>query len=63
MENILFRLFDYQKFEKNNDLQKMIDTVHARYETREMSLEDMEWVNAAGPVDQAPDQAKLPEDR
>ncbi len=48
MEKKLFRLFDYQKFEANKDLQQIIDTVHARYQSRELSLEDMELINAAG---------------
>jgi hypothetical protein len=48
MDEKLFRLFDYQKFEANENLQQVIDTVHARYRVRELTLEDMEWVNAAG---------------
>jgi len=48
MEKKLFRLFDYQKFEGNEDLQQIIDTAHARCQARALSLEDMEWVNAAG---------------
>ena len=48
MEKKLFRLFDYQKFEGNADLQQIIDETHARLGARELSLDDMEWVNAAG---------------
>jgi hypothetical protein len=48
MEKKLFRMFDRQKFEANKDLQQIIDTVHARYDARELTLDDMEWVNAAG---------------
>ena len=48
MEKKLFRLFDYQKFEENTNLQQMIDETHARCRARSLSLEDMEWVNAAG---------------
>ena len=48
MEKKLFRLFDYQKFEANKDLQQIIDSTHARNRVRELTLEDMEWVNAAG---------------
>ena len=48
MEKKLFRLFDYQKFETNKDLQQIIDSAHARHQFRELTLEDMEWVNAAG---------------
>ena len=48
MEKKLFRLFDYQKFESNKDLQQIIDSTHTRNRVRELTLEDMEWVNAAG---------------
>ena len=48
MEKKLFRLFDYQKFERNVELQQMIDETHARCRTRALSLDEMEWVNAAG---------------
>ena len=48
MEKKLFRLFDYQKFEPNKDLQQMIDTEHARCQAKELTLDDMEWVSAAG---------------
>lgn len=48
MEKKLFRMFDRQKFEANKDLQQIIDIVHARYDARELTLDDMEWVNAAG---------------
>lgn len=48
MENKLFRLFDYQKFEGNEELQRIIDTTHARCRIKSLSLDDMEWVNAAG---------------
>ena len=48
MENKLKALFDYQKFEGNAALQSVIDSVHARYAARELSLDEMEFVNAAG---------------
>ena len=48
MENKLFRLFDYQKFEGNNALQQIIDSTHARCQAKELNLNEMEWVNAAG---------------
>ena len=51
MENKLRKLFDFQKFEGNASLQSVIDDVHARYARRELSMEDMEWVNAAGNID------------
>jgi len=48
MENKLKALFDYQKFEGNPALQSVIDSVHSRYAVRELSLDEMEWINAAG---------------
>ena len=55
MENKLKTLFDYQKFAGNADLRQVIDSVHARYavsnaksSARELSLDEMEWVAAAG---------------
>ena len=48
MENKLKKLFDFQKFEGNASLQSVIDDVYARYAKKELSMDDMEWVNAAG---------------
>lgn len=48
MERKLKALFDYQKFEGNEDLQQIINSVHSRYSVRELSLDEMEWVAAAG---------------
>ena len=48
MEGKLKSLFDYQKFEGNPALQQVIDSVHARYAVKELSLDEMEWVAAAG---------------
>ena len=48
MEGKLKTLFDYQKFEGNSELQRVIDSVHARYAVKELSLGEMEWVSAAG---------------
>ena len=50
MENVLKRLFDYQKFEGNKNLQRVIDGVENRYATRELNLDEMEWVAAAGDI-------------
>ena len=55
MEGKLKTLFDYQKFEGNPALQSVIDSVHARYAVKELSLDEMEWVAAAGNPDQNPD--------
>ena len=52
MEGKLKALFDYQKFEGNPALQQVIDSVHARFPSRELSLDEMEWVSAAGVPDQ-----------
>ena len=48
MEQSLKKLFDYQKFEGNSALQSVIDSVHSRYSVREMDLDELEYVNAAG---------------
>ena len=50
MERKLKALFDFQAFEQNRDLQDVIDSVHARYNTvrREIDLDDADLVNAAG---------------
>ena len=55
MEEMLKSLFDFQKFEGNADLQQVIDSVHSRYavnSTRELSLDEMTWVAAAGQPEQ-----------
>ena len=55
MSNVLKQLFDYQRFEGNQDLQKVIDSVHAKYAVRKLSMDDLEYVAAAGtPVNQDP---------
>ena len=48
MESKLKALFDFRAFEKNKDLQDVIDSVHARYARRELDLEEADMVNAAG---------------
>ena len=48
MSNTLKQLFDFQRFEGNKDLQQVIDSVHAKYATRELSFEELEMVHAAG---------------
>ena len=40
--SMLNRLFDYQRFEGNQELQQVIDSVHSRYSARELSLDDMD---------------------
>ncbi len=53
MERKLRALFDFQKYEQNADLQKVIDRVHARYNSKAQLLDDddVEFVNAAGVQD------------
>jgi len=51
VEKRLKQLFDYQKFEGNSDLQLIIDSVHARYGVKELSMDEMEFVSAAGTPD------------
>ena len=48
MERRLKALMDFQKFEGNAMLQQVIDDVHSRYAARELNLDEMEWVSAAG---------------
>ncbi len=58
MENLLRRLFDYQKFEGNAALDAVVNAVHARYGLQELEMEDMEFVSAAGTPDLKPDDQK-----
>ena len=48
MESTLKSLFEYQKFENRPSLQRIIDSVHARYAACELSDDEAELVNAAG---------------
>ena len=57
MDNKLKQLFGYQRFAENKDLQQVIDSVHAKYATRELALNDMEMINAAG-TPELPDKRK-----
>ena len=52
MENKLFNLFDFQRFEKNPKLAAIIDDVESRYSGGIYSLsdDDLGFVNAAGDV-------------
>ena len=51
MEKKISMLFDFQKFEKNADLQAVIDAVHARYAARKLTDDEAEYVAAAGTPD------------
>ncbi len=48
MEEVISLLFDFQSFEENEDLQSVIDAVHSRYESRQLSDDEAELVAAAG---------------
>ena len=52
MESLLTRLFDFQCFEGNFSLQRVIDSSHSRYAAKQLDLEDLEWVAAAGSPEQ-----------
>lgn len=47
MEKKLKKLFDYQRFEKNERLEKLIRETESRY-AKELSDDDLSLVNAAG---------------
>ena len=48
LEKYLTALFDFQRFEKNAELQAVVDSVHARYKARKLSDDEVEVVAAAG---------------
>lgn len=56
MDNRLKQLFGYQHLAENRELQQVIDSVHAKYAMRELSLDEMEMVAAAGIPDPQPKQ-------
>ncbi len=49
MEEKLKRLFDFQKFEKNEKLSALIDETQKRY-AEELSEEELSQVSAAGDI-------------
>lgn len=49
MENKLKKLFEYQKFEKNAELDALIAGAHSRY-GEALSDDDLEMVAAAGEI-------------
>ena len=61
MEGKLSRLFDYQKFEPNSKLDKLIKDVESRYSLDDMMLsdDDLGMINAAG----TPDVQRIREDK
>ena len=48
LENKLKSIFEYQRFEKNAHLERLIQESMERYESTELSDDDLEFVNAAG---------------
>lgn len=50
MENKLKNLFEFQRFEKNSQLQALIDDTHSRA-AQALSDDDLDFVNAAGEID------------
>jgi len=48
LERKLKGLFDYQKFDGNMKLQSVIDSVHSRYGMRELDMDEIGMVSAAG---------------
>ena len=59
MERMLRKMFDYQRFEGNKALDQVIDGVHSRYSVRELNLNELETVAAAG----TPVQAEIRKER
>ena len=62
----LKQLFDYQKFEGNEALDEVIQSVHARYgmakpRLRELTLDEMEWVAAGASTDEQKQEQKKDE--
>ena len=49
----LSSLFDFQRFEGNTRLQKVIDDAHRRLEMRELEDDELDRVAAAGETEQA----------
>ena len=47
----LSKLFDFQRFEGNTRLQKVIDEAHRRIEARELNDDELDLVAAAGAQD------------
>lgn len=53
LEQKISMLFDFHRFEKNADLQEVIDAVHRRYTARKLTDDEAEFVAAAGTTDTA----------
>ena len=51
-ESKLYQAFDLNRFAPNPRLQRVIDRVHARMAARELSDEELDFVAAAGPIEE-----------
>lgn len=51
-EEKLKKLFDFQRFEQNPRLQKVISDTHRRIESRELTDDELDLVAAAGVPDE-----------
>lgn len=58
MESKLRQLFEFQKFQQDLSLQGTIDAVHLIYQSKELSMEDLTGVYAAGTPAVRPDENK-----
>ncbi len=47
-ERTLRKLFEYQRFENEKNLQRLVEAAHARYRLVELSDDEAELVAAAG---------------
>ena len=59
-EKKLLFAFDFQRFEKNARLQKVIDETHSRLQSRELNDDELDGVAAAG--EQTPSKPNKPGD-
>lgn len=50
MEGFLTDLFDFQRFVRNKDVQKVINEVDSRYKKQPLDMRDLQTLNAAGDV-------------
>ena len=57
MEKKLTALFDYQRFDPNSRIAKMIANTEAKY-SRALEDDELDMVNAAGPTDETPGPTK-----
>ena len=53
IESKLSQTCDLHRFAPNPRLQRVIDRTHARMAARELSDEELDFVSAAGPIDEA----------